>query len=79
MTEQQKTIKKLENIKRDLFGHIEELDSTFFECTMCGRRTFTSRVESLLKKNFINMLSQIDRDIFNLAKSKDNHDAGEDE
>lgn len=57
------TIKKLENIKRDLYPHIDSLDATYSECHACHRKTYTSQTESLLRVDMRRMIERIDDNI----------------
>ena len=68
---QQNTIKKLEKLKTDLYPWIESLDGTWSECTKCGRRTYSSRIESLVRVNLKNTIRQLNYDIEKLTTAID--------
>ena len=54
---------KLEDLKKDLFHHMDGLDDTFEVCGSCGLRNYTSKSESLTKRKLQDVVRGVDFEI----------------
>lgn len=57
------TVDKLNEIKKDLYRHMDELDDTYTYCECCGLKNYTSKTESLTKRKLQGMVTGINDEI----------------